>query len=121
LHEKWKNHPLYSASRLAEGQEMTYKDVFQWAQHDDLAKVILDHSLKAWSANVYNLVHHFDPEVVIMGGGILKSGDLIVKHVQSFIDQYCWQPAGTVKVVRAKHSEFAGMLGMAYLAGLESG
>ncbi|MBK8501388.1 MAG: ROK family protein [Saprospiraceae bacterium] len=120
VHDKWKDHPMYTASRLAKEAEITYRNIFKWASEDDLAKIILDHSLKAWSANVYNLVHNFDPEVVIMGGGIMMSGDLIVNHVQSFIDQYCWQPAGTVKVVRARHSEFAGMLGMAYLAGLES-
>ena len=61
-------------------------------------------------------MHHFDPDLVIIGGGIMKSGDLITTHVQSFLDNNIWQGPGVVKVVAATHSDFAGMLGMAYLA-----
>ncbi|MCB0686635.1 MAG: ROK family protein [Saprospiraceae bacterium] len=115
LHNKWKQDPLYRDSLLAREDNITYRTVFQY-QEDALSKKILAHSLQAWSANVYNLVHHFDPEVVIVGGGIMKSGDLIIHHLQDFVDQYCWQPRGSVKILAATHSEFAGMLGMAYLA-----
>lgn len=119
IHDKWKGHPLYATSLLASREEISFKGVFQFAGQDTLADLILEHSLKAWSANIYNLVHHFDPEIVIIGGGIMKSGGLIVSHVQTFIDRYCWQTPGSVKVVAAEHSEFAGMLGMACLASME--
>lgn len=116
IHDKWKSDPLYPESKLSREEKITYKSVFHWAQADALAAKTLKYSLQAWSANVYNLVHHFDPEVVIIGGGIMKSGDLIVRHLQEFIDRYCWQPPGSVKILPAQQSEYAGMLGMAYLA-----
>lgn len=116
IHDKWKSDPMYLESKLAGEDKITYQSVFQFADEDELARKILEHSLQAWSANVYNLVHHFDPDVVIVGGGIMKSGDLIVRHLQDFIDRYCWQPAGTVKILPAQQSDFAGMLGMAYLS-----
>jgi glucokinase len=117
VHDKWVTDPDYAASALASEHEITYERVFKWAEKEDtLAKKILQHSLQAWSANIYNLVHHFDPEIVIIGGGIMKSGDLITNHVQNFLDEYIWQGPGQVKVAPAIHTEYAGMLGMAYLA-----
>ena len=117
VNSKWKKDPEFQRSKLAKESEINFKHVFRWAEQEDpLAQKILTHSLKAWSANIFNLVHHFDPEIVIVGGGIMKSADQIIPFVQRFLDDHLWQGPDVVKVVPATHTDFAGMLGMAYLA-----
>ncbi len=117
LHEKYRNHSLYEKSILSGATQISYQDVFSTdADMDPLAQEIRSHSLKTWAANALNFVHHFDPEILILGGGIMKSGHLIIPHVQAFIDQNAWLPSGSVKVVSAQQADFAGVLGMAFLA-----
>lgn len=61
------------------------------------------------------MVHAYDPELIIIGGGIMKREATILPYLQNMIDQYAWAPAGSVKVVSAMQVEFAGLLGMEYL------
>ena len=117
LHDNYKNDPKYRISKLSSQGKISYRKVFQYAsQGDTFAKYIKDHSLKVWAANALNFVHNFDPEVLILGGGIMKSADQIIPFIQSFIDEYAWQPKGSIKVVAAEHENHAGILGMGYLA-----
>lgn len=57
----------------------------------------------------------FDPEVVILGGGILRSADAIVPHVQAYVDRHAWTPWGRVEVRRADQLANAALLGVASL------
>ena len=57
----------------------------------------------------------FFEELIVVGGGIMKSKDKILPHLQQMIDNHAWLPAGTIKVVAATQVDFAGILGMEYL------
>ena len=117
VHQKYQGHPRLPDSELSEEKQIDYKSVFTLAEKgDDLARDIREHALKAWAVNALNFVHHFDPEILILGGGIMHSGKYIIPYIQAFIDQYAWQPSGTIKVMKAKQIDFAGALGMGYLA-----
>lgn len=70
----------------------------------------------AWSAAVVLLIHVFDPEVVILGGGVLHSAEIIIPHVQVYVDRHAWTPWGRVEVRRACHRAEAALLGVASLA-----
>ncbi len=120
VHEKFARDPLYPQSLLSQRGDINYQAVFQSAADGDaFATKIRDHSRHVWAVNALNFVHHFDPEVLILGGGIMKSADQIMPYVQDFIDENAWQPAGSIKVVAAKEHNYAGVLGMSYLAGRE--
>ena len=117
LHDKYKDHPLYPASKLSAKQQINYHDVFECAAQDDpLAMEIKKHSLKTWAAHALNFVHHFDPELLLLGGGIMKSGNQILPYIQSFVDRYAWLPPGSVRIVPARYPDHAGVMGMAFLA-----
>jgi glucokinase len=95
-----------------------FRTVFQLAaEGDEFAKRLRERCLGAWSAGILNLVHAFDPEMIVLGGGIMQSGSVIIPYIQKRIDQYSWGGKGTVRVVPAVHAEEAGLLGAAYLAG----
>ena len=61
------------------------------------------------------MVHAYDPELIIMGGGIMKRKGIILPYLQNMVDQYAWAPTGSIKIVSAEQVEYAGLLGMEYL------
>ena len=48
------------------------------ATGDPCAMKLRDHSLYVWSTLAVNLIHAYDPEIVILGGGIMASADLLL-------------------------------------------
>jgi len=87
------------------GSPLDYATVFrQAALGEQQALKLRDHSLQVWSALAVNLVHAYDPELIILGGGILGSADAIVPVIQQYVARYAITPWGRVRVV-------AGVLG----------
>ena len=41
-------------------------------------RVLCDRAIEAWAALTENLIQNFDPECVILGGGIMASADVIL-------------------------------------------
>ncbi len=120
LPSKFRNHPNIKNSLLAEVTTLNFKSIFELAsQGDQVAIEIRDQCLKVWSVGVLNLVHAFDPELVIIGGGVMNSKDQIIPPIQKLLDQDSWLPQGVIRVVSAVHNEHAGILGAAYLAAQE--
>ena len=82
---------------------------------------------KIWLRSVYHLavalasfINAFDPEVVIIGGGIAQAGDALFGPLRSYLDQIEWRPMGhQVPVIEAALGEKAGAIGAAYYAMLE--
>ncbi len=109
--------PRLPGSLLADANPLDFRAVFAASDAGDaLATEIRDHCLQAWAAGAINLVHGFDPEVLILGGGIMRSGGQIAAFVRHHLDTYSWLPPGTVQVLPAQQAQDAGLLGMAYLA-----
>ncbi|HVV06699.1 MAG TPA: ROK family protein, partial [Puia sp.] len=73
-------------------------------------------SLRAWGTAVVNLIHAYDPEVIIIGGGIMRQEQKILPYIQRMVDRYAWLPAGTTRLAAAIQVDYAGLLGMEYLA-----
>jgi len=67
------------ATSLAEkGDELTGADIAHGAQSgDSLALELMDTAGRALGVGVRNLIHIFDPSVVVIGGGVSQSGPLL--------------------------------------------
>ncbi len=108
--------PLFKSSLLSKSQTIDYKTVFDSAEKGDrVAEELVAHSIDAWSACVTNLIHAYDPELVIIGGGIMRSGTTILKEVSSRVHNHAWTPWGKVSIVPAKQMDYAALLGVGYL------
>jgi len=95
---------------------LDYAAVFRWADRgDSCAAALRDHSLRVWSANVVNLVHAFDPEMVVLGGGIMESGDSIVDAVQAYVERHALTPWGKVRIVRSRLGDQAALIACEWL------
>lgn len=57
------------------------------------------------------MIHAYDPEIIILGGGVLKSSKIILPELQKRINQYAWTPWGKVKLLAAQNTDTAALYG----------
>jgi glucokinase len=111
-----KDHPGFSTSSMNKMEDPDFKALFFHAQNNDQVAIeVLEHCLSAWSAAIISMIHAFDPEMVILGGGIMKSAEVILPALQKKVSQYAWTPWGKVKLVIALHPDSAALYGADYL------
>ena len=102
----------YENSGLASLEQISYEEVFKLSDKgDQLARKIIDHSIHAWSIGIVNMIHAYDPERVIVGGGIIKHNAGIIERMQEIVDRHAWTPWGQVAVVKEAWPERNAILG----------
>lgn len=105
-------HPEFSRSRLATVGPINFRQLFEAADEGDIvAGEVRQRCLEVWAADVVSLIHAYDPEIVVMGGGVMRRADLIVPFVQRHVDQHAWTAWGKPEVRAAQLGEQAGLLG----------
>ncbi len=71
-------------------------------------------SVRALACAIASFVNILDPEAVIIGGGIARSGAALFGPLRRMVREVEWQPADRrVKILPAKLGEFAGAFGAA--------
>jgi len=83
-------------------------------QHPGAIRVA-ERCMYVWSVLAINMVHSFDPQVFVLGGGILNSADVIIPYVENQIDKYCWLNSDEIKIEHAFLGEDASIVGGYYL------
>lgn len=107
-----KEWPEFETSRLAKVERVDFRSVFELARDGDrIATAIRDRCLHVWACGVVGLVHVYGPERVIIGGGVMRSAEVIVPYIQEYVRNYSWTPSGTVLVLPATLGNDAGLLG----------
>ncbi len=111
-----KEHPGFNNSAMKDEEVLDFKALFHYAKNNDLvAKEVLDHCLSVWSAGIITMIHAFDPELIILSGGIMKSAPLFLPILQENVNQLAWTPWGKVKLVEARFPDSAALYGADYL------
>ena len=106
----------FKTSLLAREKPLDFAAVFHAAAHrDPLALAIRGHALRVWSVTIVNLVHAYDPEVVVIGGGVMRSRKIILPVLRRHVARHAWTPWGKVKILPAALGNNAGMIGIASL------
>jgi glucokinase len=104
--------PGFSASRLAGQDNIDFKTLFELADSEDRVAVeILDYCLNVWAAGAVGLIHAYDPERIVMGGGVMSSAAIILPYIQTYVNQHAWTPWGKVEIVAAQLGNNAGLFG----------
>lgn len=107
-----KEWPGYAESALGKDEPVTFKKLFTYAaQGDAVAVALRDRCLKVWATAAVGAVHAYDPEIIVYGGGVMKSADVILPFIQEYVAKHAWTPWGKVKVVAAELGNDAGLLG----------
>jgi len=108
----------YTVARRSGGRfTSTEALVDAYAKGDPEAAVVWLASIRALARAITSFINILDPELVIIGGGIARSGSLLFDPLNEFLDQMEWRPAGhRVRIVPAALGEWAGTYGAARLA-----
>jgi glucokinase len=73
------------------------------------------------AAAIASFINAFDPEIVIVGGGIAQAGAALFEPLTKELDRVEWRPMGhQVQVIPAALGDKAGAIGAAYHAILEA-
>lgn len=106
------NWPGVGSSGLTKYSNIGFKELFAEASAGDPVAIdIRDRCLKVWAADAVALIHAYDPEILVIGGGVMKSGELIIPTIEAHVHQYAWTPWGKVQVRAAELGNNAALLG----------
>lgn len=94
-------------------EEITGETVTSAARDgDSLAKEVLSWAGFYIGLALTNLIHIFNPELIVLGGGVLEAGDDLLQPVKETIHKYTMTSVlADVRITRAKLGDDAGLLG----------
>lgn len=111
-----RRYALFENSLLAKANSIDWEIILKLTkQGDALSKILKQHCLDAWGAVLINLVHAYDPEVVVIGGGISHSEKTILPFFEKTLKEKSWSPGGLPEVRVSAFPDNAALLGAAVL------
>ena len=82
------------------------------ASGDVLAAAVWDETVEALGAGIANVINSFNPERVILGGGVTKAGDMLFEPVRRIALAQCFGPLLRVaEIVPAELGDQGGVMG----------
>lgn len=110
-------HPAFAGSALAAGPSIDFAAVFRMAAlGDDVATAVRDRCLRHWTALVISLVHAYDPDRIIVGGGVSEGEEArsFFAAMQDEVNRRAWivEP---IEIRAARLGNQAGLVGAASL------
>ena len=110
--------PRHPDSVLHGKDDQTARMIFEAGkQGDELALEIFRRMGVYLGIGLANLINILNPEMIVIGGGVMNGWDLFAKDMQQQVEERAFPLlAARVKIVRAKCGDDAGLLGAARLA-----
>ncbi|MBQ8790774.1 MAG: ROK family protein [Ruminiclostridium sp.] len=86
-------------------------------KNDAAGKAVVEEYLNYLGCGLVNVVNTFQPEMLLIGGGICKEGEYLTKPLEEYIarESYCINPEKSTKLGIAKLGNDAGIVGAANL------
>jgi glucokinase len=104
--------PGFETSTLSSEAKLDFETLFRCSsQGDSVAVAVRQRCIEIWSACALSLVHAYDPEVFVLGGGVMKSAFPVLTAIQAHVDSYAWTPWGKVQFRSAELGAEAALLG----------
>lgn len=108
-----REHTQLSDSFKKLADKIDFKEIFGLAKSGDKDALLLrDECMDIWSAAIVTYIHAYDPEIVVLGGGIMNSAEVIIPYIQERVDRYAWCPSSGVQIVPAQLTENAALQGL---------
>jgi glucokinase len=104
--------PGFEQSALARAARLDFEAVFASAAAGDAVAVAArDRCLEVWAAGAVAMVHAWDPEVLVVGGGVMRRAGEVLPAIEARVHGHAWTPWGKVGVRAAALGEDAALLG----------
>ena len=89
-------------------------------KNSETDKIIFKNFIENISIGITNIIHAYGPDIVILGGGIMNSADLMLNKINSLVNTMAFTvPRGRIKIVKSKLGDSAPLLGAAFHPALE--
>lgn len=92
---------------------------------EPVAVAVWEETVDALACGLTSIVNLFEPELVVLGGGVMRSGSQLLRPVREAVRTGAMQPAGGAKVVVSALGDNVGVVGAAAIvherAGLNAG
>ncbi|MCP5536811.1 MAG: ROK family protein [Akkermansiaceae bacterium] len=103
---------LFPESALASAEIIDYRTVFsEAAAGDELAVDLRDRAIEYWTTLVMNLIYQYDPERIVIGGGIMAGKDVILPAIQGKLAERIPALHSRTKVLAAELGDAAALAG----------
>lgn len=110
-----REHPLLSAGFKIKAEQYDFEAVFRLAlQGDTDALIVRNECMDVWSAAIVTYIHAYDPQIVVLGGGVLKSKEIILPYIRERVGRLAWCPTEPVKIVASELGDHAAVLASEY-------
>ncbi|MDI6600203.1 MAG: ROK family protein [Thermoanaerobacteraceae bacterium] len=87
------------------------------SEGDSLSKQVINEAAEYLGIALVNYINTFNPEIVAIGGGVARAGDILLKPIEEFIRKRAMEvQARDVRIVRSALGEDAGTVGAAAVA-----
>ncbi|GAA2148240.1 ROK family protein [Glycomyces algeriensis] len=83
---------------------------------DDAALALRDRAVCAWGATAVSLCHAYDPDVVILTGGILRAGTAVAAPIEAYVREHLWTSSHRPAFVVPDRPDLSVLRGLAALA-----
>ena len=110
-----REHPGFENSVLHNAEPIDYRALAAGLETGDAVCADVFRGVSsALCTGAVNLVHAYDPELLILSGGASRIGSLRTA-IQEYLDQYAWSIGGRVRVTVAENPEASVAMGLSSL------
>ncbi len=106
---------LVNAAKKVDASLQNGRDICDRMNEEAVRKVI-NNWIQEISIGQITLINIFNPEQIIVGGGIMEQ-DALVSEIKKNVKERIMESYKAVKICKTKLGNFAGLYGMGYLAG----
>ena len=88
------------------------KHIYDEAKNgDEVANEIVDLTCKILAKSLAQVCCVMDPEIIVIGGGVSKAGEILTSRISTFFKEYAFHACENIPIVLAKLENDAGMYG----------
>jgi glucokinase len=110
--------PGFDSSPLRQAATLHYALLFKLAAAGDPSALALrEHSLRVWGTLAVNMIHAYDPDRLIVGGGIMAGADVVLPALRKHVERYAHTPWGKVEVIAGQLGDQPALLAAEWLVG----
>lgn len=104
--------PGFQNSALATAVKLDFRELFSAADGGDRVAIELrERCLAVWASIAVALIHAYDPEVVVIGGGVMGDAAAILPYIQEHVTKHAWTSWGKPQVRTSALGNNAALLG----------
>lgn len=115
-----KGHPSTLAALLQEDPTMTIRSGHiktALDEGDELTLTCINEAAEYLSAGISSVVNFYNPEMIILGGGLIDAVDTMFEYVQKKTRKMCLPvPSNSLHIRKALLGDNSGIVGAAYMA-----